>query len=78
MAGSRGRPVGAKDRAAEAKPFSVRPVPANEGGGWLVKQGSNWYRVKELSLLAPALSCGDCLMGDGVLTRKGETAVITA
>lgn len=44
----------------------------------MVKQGVNWFRVREINLMTPVFSQGDCLRGYGVVERDGDVARIHA
>lgn len=77
-----GRPkVGNQGWSTKAKPTMPKPfviARATTGYGWLVKQGKNWRRCREFSLLTPAIGNGAGeLVGEGVVTRAGGTIRIT-
>lgn len=77
-----GRPKGAKDGdgAVQPKPFKV---VREADGGWLIIVGVGTGTRKtwalEVSILTPVLATPlGSLLGNGVLTRRGDTVVITA
>lgn len=73
--------VGNQGWSTKAKPTTPKPfviARATTGYGWLVKQGKNWRRCREVSLLAPAIGNGAGeFVGVGVVTRDGGTIRIT-
>lgn len=77
-----GRPKGSKDGAGAVQPKPFRAV-REDAGGWLVVTGvgtgTRKARALELSVLVPVLATAKgSLLGSGVVTRRGETLVITA
>ena len=73
-----GRPKGSKTGSGAAQPMPFTIARALVGHGWLVKQGKNWRRAGEVSILVPVLAIGGGeIVGLGVVSRHGGTIRIT-